>query len=180
MEARTTQLRESEARLLTLKNHLSTVIANAGTGVFSLDATGRVEAFSDRAGEILGLPPEDVHGRTLEEALAGPGIARLAEVVAEVRDGRVRRREAQVSCQLPNGRRTLSVVASALLGEADRPIGTVVVCEDLTQVLASQRLEAWKEAVERVIHEIKNPLTPVGPRRRHAEDRLAARPLSFR
>jgi two-component system nitrogen regulation sensor histidine kinase NtrY len=54
------------------------------------------------------------------------------------------------------------VVASALLGEGDRPIGTVVVCEDLTQVLASQRLEAWKEAVERVIHEIKNPLTPVG------------------
>jgi two-component system nitrogen regulation sensor histidine kinase NtrY len=36
------------------------------------------------------------------------------------------------------------------------------VCEDLTQVLATQRLEAWKEAVERVIHEIKNPLTPVG------------------
>ncbi len=36
------------------------------------------------------------------------------------------------------------------------------MCEDLTQVLASQRLEAWKEAVERVIHEIKNPLTPVG------------------
>jgi nitrogen fixation/metabolism regulation signal transduction histidine kinase len=37
-----------------------------------------------------------------------------------------------------------------------------VVCEDLTQILATQRLEAWKEAVERVIHEIKNPLTPVG------------------
>jgi two-component system nitrogen regulation sensor histidine kinase NtrY len=162
VEARTLQLRESQASLLTLKNHLSTVIATAGTGVFSLDATGRVEAFSDRASEILGLPPKDVHGRTLEEALAGPGIARLAEVVAEVRDGRARRREAQVLCQLPQGRSTLSVVASALLGEGGRPIGTVVVCEDLTQVLASQRLEAWKEAVERVIHEIKNPLTPVG------------------
>jgi len=37
-----------------------------------------------------------------------------------------------------------------------------VVCDDLTQILATQRLEAWKEAVERVIHEIKNPLTPVG------------------
>jgi two-component system, NtrC family, nitrogen regulation sensor histidine kinase NtrY len=36
------------------------------------------------------------------------------------------------------------------------------VVEDLTQILATQRLEAWKEAVERVIHEIKNPLTPVG------------------
>ena len=41
-------------------------------------------------------------------------------------------------------------------------MGTVVVCEDLTQILATQRLEAWKEAVERVIHELKNPLTPVG------------------
>jgi nitrogen fixation/metabolism regulation signal transduction histidine kinase len=30
------------------------------------------------------------------------------------------------------------------------------------KILATERLEAWKEAVERVIHEIKNPLTPVG------------------
>jgi two-component system nitrogen regulation sensor histidine kinase NtrY len=79
-----------------------------------------------------------------------------------VRDGREARREAQVVCDLPNGRRTLALVASALLGEGRRPIGTVVVVEDLTQILATQRLEAWKEAVERVIHEIKNPLTPVG------------------
>jgi two-component system nitrogen regulation sensor histidine kinase NtrY len=64
-------------------------------------------------------------------------------------------------CQLPEGRRTLAVVVSALPGQG-RALGTVVVCEDLTQVLATQRLEAWKEAVERVIHELKNPLTPVG------------------
>ena len=162
VEARTTQLRESEASLLALKNHLSTVIANVGTGVFSLDADGRIEAFNDRAGEIFGVPPREAHGRPLEEALGGVGTSHLVEVVADVRDGRVPRREAQVLCRLPQGRRTLSVVASALLGEGGRPIGTVVVCEDLTQILASQRLEAWKEAVERVIHEIKNPLTPVG------------------
>jgi PAS domain S-box-containing protein len=162
VEARTAELRESQASLLALKNHLSTVIANVETGVFSLDAEGRIEAFNDRAGEIFGLPPEDAHGRTLEEALQDPGTARLVEIVGAVRDGEVGRREAQVLCRLPKGRRTLSVVASALLGEGRRPIGTVVVCEDLTQILASQRLEAWKEAVERVIHEIKNPLTPVG------------------
>ena len=58
VEARTAELRESQASLLALKNHLSTVIANVGTGVFSLDAEGRIEAFNDRAGEILGLSPE--------------------------------------------------------------------------------------------------------------------------
>jgi PAS domain S-box-containing protein len=162
VEARTAELRESQASLLALKNHLATVIADVGTGVFSLDGDGRIEAFNERAGEILGLPPAEAHGRRLEDALGDPGTARLVEVVATVRDGRAARREAQVLCRLPRGRRTLSVVASVLLGEGRRPIGTVVVCEDLTQILASQRLEAWKEAVERVIHEIKNPLTPVG------------------
>ena len=161
VEARTAQLRESEASLLALKNHLSTVIANVGTGVFSLDAAGLIEAFNGRAGEIFGVPPSEAHGRSLEEALGGAETSHLVEVVADVQDGRLPRREAQVLCRLPQGRRTLSVVASALFGEGRRPIGTVVVCEDLTQLLASQRLEAWKEAVERVIHEIKNPLTPI-------------------
>ena len=162
VEARTEELRASEASLLGLKNHLATVIANVGTGVLSLDQAGSVETFNDRAGEILGLEPERARGRTLEAALAGPENARLVEAVAAVRDGREESHETQIVCALPQGRRTLSVVVKALHGEKGRPLGTVVVVEDLTQILASQRLEAWKEAVERVIHEIKNPLTPVG------------------
>jgi two-component system nitrogen regulation sensor histidine kinase NtrY len=162
VEARTGELRASQASLLALKNHLATVIANVGTGVLSLDESGRIETFNERAGEILGLAPEVARGLSLEEALGGAATARLAEAVAAVRDGREERHEAQAVCELPQGRRTLSVVASTLRGEGHRPIGTVVVIEDLTQILATQRLTAWKEAVERVIHEIKNPLTPVG------------------
>jgi two-component system nitrogen regulation sensor histidine kinase NtrY len=160
VEARTVELRASQATLLAFKNHLSTVIANVGTGVVSLDEDGRIETFNERAGEILGLAPERALRRPFAEALAS--APHLLDTVAPVREGREPRREAQVVCELPNGRRTLAVVASALLGESRRPIGTVVVVEDLTQILATQRLEAWKEAVERVIHEIKNPLTPVG------------------
>jgi PAS domain S-box-containing protein len=162
VEARTGELRASQSSLLALKNHLATVIANVGTGVLSLDEEGRIETFNGRASEILGLAPERAQGRTLEEALGGATTARLVEAVAVVRDGREDRHEAQVVCELPQGRRTLAVGASALRGEGQRPIGTVVVIEDLTEILATQRLTAWKEAVERVIHEIKNPLTPVG------------------
>ncbi len=162
VEARTGELRASQASLLALKNHLATVIANVGTGVLSLDEDGRIETFNERASEILGLAPEGARGRTLEEALGGAATARIVEVVSAVRDGREEWNEAQVMCDLPQGRRTLAVAASALRGEGQRPIGTVVVIEDLTEILATQRLTAWKEAVERVIHEIKNPLTPVG------------------
>ena len=162
VEARTAELRASQASLLALKNHLSTVIANVGTGVLSLDVGGRIETFNERAGEILGLAPERARGRSLEEALGGAATARVVEVVSPVREGRESWSEAQVTCELPPGRRTLAVTASALRGGGGRPIGTVVVVEDLTEILATQRLTAWKEAVERVIHEIKNPLTPVG------------------
>jgi PAS domain S-box-containing protein len=162
VEARTAELRASQATLLALKNHLSTVIATVATGVVSLDDEGRIETFNDRASEILGLAAASAQGRTLEQVLGGGPAARIVDAVAPVRAGREPRHEVQVVCELPAGRRTLSVVASALLGDGRRPIGSVVVIEDLTQILSSQRLEAWKEAVERVIHEIKNPLTPVG------------------
>jgi PAS domain S-box-containing protein len=161
VEARTGELRASQSTLLALKNHLATVIANVGTGVLSLDEGGRIETFNERAGEILGLASEKALGRTAGEALGG-AAARILDVVAPVRDGRESWNEAQVACELPQGLRTLAVTASALRGEGGRPIGTVVVVEDLTEILATQRLTAWKEAVERVIHEIKNPLTPVG------------------
>jgi len=157
--ARTRALRESEADLLDLKNRLATVIANVATGVISLDAEGRIETFNERAAEILAVSG-DVQGLALDQILEGDA-RRIVDLVEAVRRGAATREKAQLVCQLPHGRRTLSVVASALPGEG-RALGTVVVCEDLTQILATQRLGAWKEAVERVIHEIKNPLTPVG------------------
>jgi len=157
--ARTGELQESETDLRDVKNRLATVIANVATGVISLDESGLVTTFNERAAEILSAPRE-VEGRRLDEVLQGDA-RRIADLVEAVRQRASSREEAQLVCRLPAGRRTLSVVVSALPGE-ERAAGTVVVFDDLTEILATQRLGAWKEAVERVIHEIKNPLTPVG------------------
>jgi two-component system nitrogen regulation sensor histidine kinase NtrY len=159
---RTRALRESEAALLRVKSHLATVIDNVGTGVVSLDELGRVSTFNPRAAQILGVAQEGGEGRALEEVLGAGDGPRLVAFVAPVQAGARARAEGQLTLKLPQGRRTLSVVASALTDEGGRRAGVVVVFDDLTQLLATQRLTAWKEAVEKVIHEIKNPLTPVG------------------
>ena len=159
---RTRELRASEETLITVKNHLATVIANVATGVVSLDESGRVTTFNGRAGEILGVAAEDAIGRPITELLADGERRRLLEFVDGACQGGREARQGQVQMKLAQGTHTLSVVASPLVGEADRVLGTVIVFDDLTQILATQRLSAWKEAVERVIHEIKNPLTPVG------------------
>lgn len=172
--ARTRALQESEADLRDLKNRLATVIANVATGVIALDEEGRIQTFNERAAEILAVTAPG-EGRRLDEVLEGD-TRKIIDLVEKVRRTGAPREEAQLVCQLPQGRRTLSVIASALPGDG-RSQGTVVVCEDLTQILANQRLGAWKEAVERVIHEIKNPLTPVGLaaetlKSAHARDRV--------
>jgi PAS domain S-box-containing protein len=161
VEERTRRLRESEEQLRALKNHLETVLAHVATGVVSLDDEGRIETFNDRAAEILAVSAPDALGRPLAE-IVGEGGAGLVALVGGVRSGREALRKSQLVLGSSQGRRTLSVVASALPGTAGRDPGTVVVFDDITQLLATQRLQAWKEAVDRVIHEIKNPLTPVG------------------
>jgi len=51
-------------------------------------------------------------------------------------------------------------VTSARLELARGQQGTVLVVEDMTELLRAQRQLAWKEVAQRVAHEIKNPLTP--------------------
>jgi two-component system nitrogen regulation sensor histidine kinase NtrY len=40
-------------------------------------------------------------------------------------------------------------------------MGTVIIFDDLTQLLKAQRMAAWREVARRIAHEIKNPLTPI-------------------
>jgi nitrogen fixation/metabolism regulation signal transduction histidine kinase len=39
--------------------------------------------------------------------------------------------------------------------------GSILVVEDVTDLLQAQRQSAWKEVAQRIAHEIRNPLTPI-------------------
>src|SRR5207237_287196 len=69
----------------------------------------------------------------------------------------------ELAVQLRRGGATLSLVASAtaLRGPDGEYAGTVVVLDDLTELLKAQRVAAWREVAQRIAHEIKNPLTPI-------------------
>jgi two-component system nitrogen regulation sensor histidine kinase NtrY len=56
---------------------------------------------------------------------------------------------------------SVSVHVSSLRGAQGGDLGTLVMVEDLTDLLEAQRLAAWREVARRVAHEIKNPLTPI-------------------
>jgi two-component system nitrogen regulation sensor histidine kinase NtrY len=56
---------------------------------------------------------------------------------------------------------TIAVLNLGRDGEGQQRRGSVLVLDDMTEVLQAQRQVAWKEVAQRVAHEIKNPLTPI-------------------
>jgi two-component system nitrogen regulation sensor histidine kinase NtrY len=56
---------------------------------------------------------------------------------------------------------SVSAHVSPLRSAQGNDLGTLVMVEDLTDLLEAQRLAAWREVARRVAHEIKNPLTPI-------------------
>ena len=55
----------------------------------------------------------------------------------------------------------LAAMATPLVGEGGRAEGTVLVFDDVTPLIRSQKVAAWREVARRLAHEIKNPLTPI-------------------
>ena len=55
----------------------------------------------------------------------------------------------------------LAAVATPLLGDSGKHEGVVLVLDDVTPLIRTQKVAAWREVARRLAHEIKNPLTPI-------------------
>ena len=152
---RTTKLMESEKLARELKDHLTAVLRHVQAGVLALDNEGRIVTFNERSGQLLGLKPGEVLNRPASDVLRTSSLEPLYRLVVGSAGGQRSTRD-EIKLGLPGKVRTFRAAVTSLEGG-----GTVVVLDDLTDLIYSKRLVAWREAVERVIHDIKNPLTPV-------------------
>ena len=66
----------------------------------------------------------------------------------------------QMELDLGGRRAFMALTVSSVKARHGR-VGSVLVLEDLAEVVRSQRTAAWQEVARRIAHEIKNPLTPI-------------------
>ena len=155
----TADLRRSNQALDERRRYIETLVAQLGTAVLSVDREGSVTTANPAVESMLGLPVKP--GDSLREALEAAGLEPLARFLddAAALDGRDARRE----LVLDRGGASISVSVhvSRLRGVQGDNAGTLVMVEDLTDLLEAQRLAAWREVARRIAHEIKNPLTPI-------------------
>jgi len=139
---------------------METVLETVGTGVVVVDAEGVITALNAAACRLLDVDADRV-GRSLSDALAGPGRDEIVGLVQRLLSGRGARQEREVVVPGRGRDRNLAVTVVALPGAPGSPPGAVLVLDDLTPLMRAQKVAAWGEVARKLAHEIKNPLTPI-------------------
>jgi two-component system, NtrC family, nitrogen regulation sensor histidine kinase NtrY len=85
----------------------------------------------------------------------------LRDLLEKVLSGRAEPPAQEIALVRDDREIHLAAVASALYGESETPEGAVLVFDDVTPLIRSQKVAAWREVARRLAHEIKNPLTPI-------------------
>ena len=158
-ESSSAQLTAANQAIEERRRELETILETIPGGVVTLDGSGTVLQ-SNRAFAALMGRREDVSlaGESLETLLPAECWDDLAGVI---RRGH-RMGAASTEIEMHARGRTIHLgVTSARLELVHGQHGTVLVVEDMTELLRAQRQLAWKEVAQRVAHEIKNPLTPI-------------------
>jgi len=155
----TADLRRSNRALDERRRYIETLMANLSTGVLSLDPDGRVTMANPAVGRILGV--EVPTGRPAREVLVPYGLKPLLDLLqqAVAPGGQELRRD--LTLPREGGTLNVSVQISPLHGAGGENLGTLIMMEDLTELLRAQKAAAWHEVARRIAHEIKNPLTPI-------------------
>jgi signal transduction histidine kinase len=135
-------IRKQQEELRHERDRLQTLLENINAAVVVLDGDGVVGTMNAMARRLFG-------------AEAFPGFDGVREFLVEHTRRRVESREVDVV--IDGAARTLRV-SIVPLPDSDEEM---VIAEDVTEILRSNRLEAWGEMARQVAHEIKNPLTPI-------------------
>ena len=158
------QVEESSAALVERRRYIEAVLQNLSAGVISLDENNHVTTINPAAIRLLRLEqtmhnlPES--GAELATLLPEAQLEELRRMNRRALRGRSVSRE--VHFKLANNvKLDAAVTVTALPNAHGHSHGTVIVIEDLSDMIEAQRRSAWSEVARRMAHEIKNPLTPI-------------------
>jgi nitrogen fixation/metabolism regulation signal transduction histidine kinase len=142
--------------------YLEAVLTRLSSGVIALDAERRVRTANGAAASMLGLDVARAVGRPFPRLRgAGDAAREFVDAVENRLAAGEREWREEIVLRAATGRRILVCSCTLLPGDADHPGGTVLVFDEVTQLIQAQRDAAWGEVARRLAHEIKNPLTPI-------------------
>jgi two-component system, NtrC family, nitrogen regulation sensor histidine kinase NtrY len=154
-------LKQTNIELDRRRNYIETILDSIGAGVISIDKKGRITTFNKAAERILQLSNEDVFGSNYRDAFDFSYHESIRKLIHKMNSKNQTSIEEQMELRVEDTNITLLVNIQVLAGVSKKYRGMVIVFEDLTQLIKTQKVAAWKEVAQGIAHEIKNPLTPI-------------------
>lgn len=155
------ELQHSNQEIDQRRRYMETVLANVTAGVISINSQGEITTINKFAATLLELRPDQILGRNFRDVLGPDHLPLVRDLLRDLVGSGKDNLRRQITIDLGENRLTLLVHLSSLKDDNQEFIGTVVVFDDLTELLKAQRMAAWREVAKRIAHEIKNPLTPI-------------------
>lgn len=153
--------KESQRRAEAQRAYLETVLSCLTAGVMVFNRDGQLERANIAAAEILEAELADRRDNLDSLAAKYPRLAPLLKCISNnVEEGMDDWRE-QITLPDRAGGQILMINGATLTGAGGAGRGHVIVLDEITALVKGQRDAARSEIARRLVHEIKNPLTPI-------------------
>ena len=149
--------KESEQR----RRYTETILQNVSAGVISLDDHGQITTINQFAEKLLRIDKSLFIGLNFRDVLPPYQTAIIIGFIEELQITGKITIEQHIKLNVLGKYYSLLVNFTRLEDDQKKPIGFVIVFDNLTKLEKMQRMAAWREVARRIAHEIKNPLTPI-------------------
>ncbi len=148
---------ESEQR----RRYSEIILQNVSAGVISLDDHGQITTINHFAEKLLSIDKSLFIGLTYKNVLPPHQAAIVDGFIEELQVTGKITVEKHIKINILGKNYSLLINFTRLEDEEGKPVGFVLVFDNLTKLEKMQRMAAWREVARRIAHEIKNPLTPI-------------------
>ncbi len=144
------------------RRYLETILKNVAAGVIAINEHDEITTINPFAATLLKIDVDTFLYQDFHEILPRYHVTVLEQFFNDLRASSKHSIERHLNLTVRRGETySLLVNITRLIDEQKKPIGYVIVFDNLTKLEKAQRLAAWQEVARRIAHEIKNPLTPI-------------------
>jgi two-component system nitrogen regulation sensor histidine kinase NtrY len=140
---------------------MEAILESINSGVIFFDRTGKIATINSSACAMLDLDRLDITGKghkVIVDRLKSEDLSQMVKYLGKRGYGSIER---EIHIYVHGRPMDLRVFITTLNDSRGNFIGTLVVFDNLTEIIMAQRALAWQEVAKRIAHEIKNPLTPI-------------------
>jgi nitrogen fixation/metabolism regulation signal transduction histidine kinase len=195
----------SMVQVNTARENLQVILDNLTSGVIVLDAQGVIQSFNPGAARILRVPLIDFNGKLLSSiaGLESFALDVQSQFDAYLSERRLHNLDHWQQSYVLNlqatgdsvlepsatalaspyaTQHTINLIARGAALPGDNQTSHLInnslrllVFDDISEIVSSQRAQAWGDVARRLAHEIKNPLTPIQLSAQRLEKKLTGK-----